>query len=156
MHIRIRTRTDLIFLIIPCLLPGGAAHSWVYSSWLCCAENQKFKLSCVWGAGEHAQSPFWKWKFLCSIVKEWPPISAVFLGRMTSCEPLFSGLLVLNLLFLCSEIWPYQQKDGLWEYGALVMQSHPSYFRKDNMYWKFLSRQLIVVWFSFFALLMSI
>lgn len=87
-----------------------------------------------------------------AFVKEWPPVSAVLLGWMSLCEPLCSGLLVLNLLFSCSETCSYQQKDGLWEYGGLVMQSHPSfYFRKDNMYWKFLSRQPLTVWFFIFC-----
>lgn len=31
-----------------------------------------------------------------AFVKEWPPVSAVLLGSFSLCEPLFSGLLVLN------------------------------------------------------------
>jgi len=47
MQILIRARTDLIFLKIPCLLPGGVTAAGCVPGWLQYAGNQKFELSCV-------------------------------------------------------------------------------------------------------------
>lgn len=157
MHILIGIRTFLIFLIIPCLLPGGATHSWVYSSWLHCAENQKFELSCVWGSGEHSQSPLWKWKFFRSIC-EWVtsclscPLGMnelVWASLLRAFGPEFTVLMFRNMILPA-----IGRALGIWWVGYAISPSF--YFRKDNMYWKFLSRPLLTVWFSFFALLMSI
>lgn len=50
MQIWIRARPDLIFLKIPCLLPGGATGAGCRPGWLQCVGSQKFELVlCLWG-----------------------------------------------------------------------------------------------------------
>lgn len=114
MHIWIGTGTFLIFLIIPC---------WVYSSWLHRAENQKFELSCVWGSGDHARSPFWKWKFFCSICERVTSCLSCPLGMnelvwaslLRAFGPEFTVLMFRNM-FLPAKGWAL----GIWWVGYAI------------------------------------
>ena len=87
MQIWIRARTDLIFLKIPCLLPGGGTAAGCIPGWLRCAENQKFKLSCVLGG--HSLH-FRNVKFLCSCLWKSDVLSQVSSWDRWACMCLFS------------------------------------------------------------------
>lgn len=156
MHIWIGTRTDLIFLIIPCLLPGGATHSWVYSSWLHCEENQKFELSCVWGGGERTQSPFRKWTFFYSICERVTSCLSCPLGInelvwasfLRTFGPEFTVLMFRNMT-LPAKGWAL----GIWCVGYAIS---PLLFLQKRQYVLKISIKTAISWFSFFTLLMTI
>lgn len=132
MPIWIRARTDLIFLKIPCLLPGGASAAGCRPGWLQCVGKQKLELFCV--LGWHSLH-FRNEKFLCSSLwkSEIPSQLSSWDGQACMC--LFSrSCWILNLQFMCSGRWPHQQKDRLWHFGGLVMQSNPSFLLQKRQY----------------------